>query len=151
VALAPPMAARRLGQRPPQLAELVAELAWPNPSVAIGLVETVGGLRSPQTADGDALDLAGTLAPDLVLLVGDAGLGTISHVRLAAEALCRAGLAFVVVLNRYDSADVLHTENLQWLRQRDGLEVLPGDAEAISQLATRLSTDDPGGDDRTPS
>lgn len=141
VALAPPMAARRLGLAPPRLAELLGELSWPAPVPAVGLVETAGGLRSPQVDDGDAVDLAAALGPDIVCLVADAGLGTISAVRLAAVALHGADLAFVVVLNRYDAGDALHVENLLWLRQRDGLDVLPGDADGIGELARRLAPD----------
>lgn len=139
VALAPPMAARRLAQAPPQMAELLGELAWPVPTPDVGVVETAGGLRSPQADDGDALDLAAAVSPDMVVLVADAGLGTVSAVRLAVLALHWADLPFVVVLNRYDRNDDLHTENLLWLRQRDRLDVVPGDTEGIAQLATRLA------------
>lgn len=139
MALAPPMAARRLGKTTPQMADLLDELAWPIPPPAVGLVETAGGLRSPQADDGDALDLAAAIAPDAVVLVADAGLGTISSVRLAAVALHGAGLSSVVVLNRYDADDELHCENLHWLRRRDGLDVVAGDAPGIEALARRLA------------
>lgn len=136
VALAPPMAARRLGRPEPSLGELVAELRWPVPAVDVGLVETAGGLRSPQAAGGDALDLAAVLAPDLVVVVADAGLGTIHAVRLVAGALGDENLEHVVVLNRFDGADPLHRDNLDWLRQRDGLAVLAGDEAGMAELAT---------------
>jgi adenosylmethionine-8-amino-7-oxononanoate aminotransferase len=37
--------------------------------------ELAGGVRSPQAHDGDAVDLLGTLEPDLVVLVAEAGVG----------------------------------------------------------------------------
>jgi dethiobiotin synthetase len=138
-AVAPPMAARRLDLPAPTLADLLAELSWPVPAPAIGLVETAGGLRSPQADDGDALDLAEALGSDLVVLVADAGLGTVNAVRLAADALARRELPFVVVLNRYDSADLLHAENLQWLRHRDGLDVVAAHAEGLRRLSLRMA------------
>jgi dethiobiotin synthetase len=120
VAMAPPMAAEALGRQAFTIADLVDELAWP-PAVGVGLVETAGGVRSPLAADGDAVTLAGALRPDRVLLVGDAGLGTISDVRLAAAAL--AGWPVTVVLNRFDETDELHVRNQEWLAERDGYEV----------------------------
>ena len=139
VALAPPMAARRLGGEPLGVRELLSELCWPQEPVDVGLVETAGGLRSPQADDGDALDLAAALQPDTVLLVADAGLGTINAVRLATDALAARKLPFVVVLNRYDTADALHVENLQWLTAVDGLDVVGGDRSGIGELARRLA------------
>ena len=120
VALAPPMAADRLGLPPVRLDDLVEELAWPE-GVAVGLVETAGGVRSPIAHDGDAVNLARRLAPDLVLLVADAGLGTINAIRTCAAPL--APLAPLVVLNRFDPADPLHEGNRRWLVEVDGFDV----------------------------
>ena len=85
--MAPPMAAEALGRPPFTLADLVASCDWPAPAVDVGLVETAGGVRSPLAADGDCLALCAELTPDLVVLVADAGLGTINAVRLTTEAL----------------------------------------------------------------
>ena len=69
------------------LADLVDELAWPD-GVEVGLVETAGGVRSPMAADdADGVALAAALMPDVVVLVADAGLGTINSIRLAVTAL----------------------------------------------------------------
>ena len=87
VAMAPPMAADALGRGSFTVAELVEEVSWPPSQVDVGLVETAGGVRSPQTHDGDAVTLLSALAPDIVLLVADAGLGTINAVRLSAGAI----------------------------------------------------------------
>jgi dethiobiotin synthetase len=121
VAMAPPMAAEALGRRPFTVAELVDELAWP-PALGVGLVEGVGGVRSPLAADGDGLALAAALRPDRVLLVADAGLGAINGVRLSAAEL--SGWPVTVVLNRFDEADELHVRNHEWLAERDGYEVV---------------------------
>jgi dethiobiotin synthetase len=134
VAMAPPMAADTLGRSPFTTADIVAELAWPAGGVEVGLVETAGGVRSPQCHDGDAVALAAALDPDLVLLVADAGLGTINAVRLSIDVL-PAGT--VVVLNRYDPDDQLHVQNRRWLTEQDGMTVigLPGQEAALAALA----------------
>jgi dethiobiotin synthetase len=134
VAMAPPMAAEVLGRPPFSIKDLVAELCWDGPDgqiAAVGLVEAAGGVCSPQAHDGDAAALAAALAPDLIILVADAGLGTINAVRSSAAAL--APQAPLVVLNRFDAARDLHRRNRAWLAERDGLEVLtlPGQEEAL--------------------
>ncbi len=146
VPLAPPMAAEALGRPPFAIADLVHELHWPHDlgddPVGVGLVETAGGVRSPLAADGDCAALCAAVAPDLVVLVADAGLGTINAVRLTVEALgdvrtpvgVRAPV--VVVLNRFDAAVPVHTKNAEWLRRRDGLRVcaLPGGEAELAAL-----------------
>lgn len=130
LAYAPPMAADALGRPRIALDDLVAELAWP-PSVDVGLVETAGGVRSPIAHDGDAVDLAGRLQPQVVVLVADAALGVLSHVRLAVGAL--GGYRVVVALNRYDATADLHARNARWLGTVDGLEVVTS-ARALADL-----------------
>jgi dethiobiotin synthetase len=111
VAMAPFMAADVLGRPPFTLADLAAETAWPD-GVDVGLVEAAGGVRSPISSDGgDTAELAALLRPDTVVLVADAGLGTINAVRLCLDALP----ASVVFLNRYDPDDELHRRNAEWL------------------------------------
>jgi dethiobiotin synthetase len=133
------MAADALGLATVALADLVAELRWPDPPVDVGLVETAGGLRSPQAHDGDARELAAALRPDVVVLVAHAGLGTINAVRLCTEALVDTGLPVRVVLNRYDAADALHKANRTWLTERDQLDVTPGTPDGLAALAARLA------------
>jgi dethiobiotin synthetase len=73
-AVAPPMAAPgRLTIR-----ELLGGLAPPSGGTDVLFVEGAGGPRSPLAHDGDNVDLAEALAPDLVVLVADAGLGVIN-------------------------------------------------------------------------
>ncbi len=62
-------------------------------AVDVGLVETAGGMRSPLAADGDCLAFCAALAPDVIVLVADAGLGTINAVRLTLDALGPLGSA----------------------------------------------------------
>jgi dethiobiotin synthetase len=123
VPMAPPIAAVSLGARPPVLAELSDEITsgWPDPAVDVGIVEGAGGVASPIAVDGDTADLAKELRADVVVLVADAGLGTINSVRLSCNAL--APLPVVVYLNRFDPGQELHTRNLAWLSENDGLQV----------------------------
>lgn len=134
LAMAPPMAAEALGRPPFTIPQLLAELTW---SGEVGLLETAGGVRSPQAADGDVVDLAATVQPDATVLVGDAGLGTINAVRLSVEALADAVPVSAVVLNRFDPADRLHQANLRWLSERYGLPVVPVPA-GVAELARLL-------------
>ena len=121
VPMAPPMAADALGAPSFAIADLLTELHWP-PGVAFGFVETAGGVRSPLAVDGDNVALIDALGPDLVVLVADAGLGTINLVRLSTAAL--AAHPVVVALNRFDPADELHVRNRAWLVEVDRLDVV---------------------------
>jgi dethiobiotin synthetase len=134
VAMAPPMAADAVGRRCPTIDEMVASLRWPD-AVEVGWVEGVGGPRSPIAADGDGVDLCRALAPDVVVLVGDAGLGTINAVLLSAGPYAALGHDPVVVLNRYDADDDLHRRNRGWLVDRWGLTVCTSVADVVSRLA----------------
>ena len=131
VAMAPPMAADALGLPPPTLAQLLGELAWPEPPPAIGWVETVGGPRSPIGDDGDAVDLAAAIQPDTVVLVADAGLGTVNAALVSLAPF--SNFRVVVILNRYDKSLDLHRRNLDWLQTREGLEVVIN-PEALSKM-----------------
>jgi len=134
VPMAPPMAAEALGLPPVTLADVAAELSWPDDGPAIGLFETAGGVASPQTTDADVVDVARAIGSDAVLLVADAGLGTINSVRLSVAALGMLGVPITVYLNRFDPQDDLHQRNAAWLADRDGLDVVT----AIGVLADRL-------------
>jgi len=138
--LAPPMAADALGRPPFTVADLVAELSWPE-GMEVGLVETVGGPRSPVAADGDSTDLAAALAPDLYLLVADAGLGAINAVRQSAASLAPGlrgpnadpgGPPLIVFLNRFAGTDA-DRRNREWL-SGEGFEIVT----KVASLATRL-------------
>jgi dethiobiotin synthetase len=132
--MAPPMAAESMGLAPFRLDDLGRELHWP-PGVEVGLVEPAGGVASPQTTDGDCVDVVARLAPDLVVLVAGAGLGALNDVRLAARAL--SGYPLVVLLNHFDPDDEVHRRNRLWLSERDGLDI----AVTIAQLAEVLLGD----------
>jgi len=125
------MAAAALGRSRLALADLVTELVWP--AVEVGLVETVGGVRAPVADDADSAALLRAIDPDLVVLVADAGLGTVNHVRLSAAAL--DGLPVLVVLNRYDDTLDLHRRNRAWLADRDGFDVVV----AVTDVAARVA------------
>ena len=122
-AMAPPMAAAALGWTPFTIAELVAEVegSWPVPAAQVAVVEGAGGVAAPQADDGDTVALIDALAPDLVVLVADAGLGVLNLVRLSLAAL--GGHPVVVHLNRWDPDDELHVANRRWLIDRDAFTV----------------------------
>ncbi|HXQ43020.1 MAG TPA: dethiobiotin synthase [Acidimicrobiales bacterium] len=149
VPLAPPMAAEALGLPTPTLSDLVSELTWPARAVDVGLVETAGGVRSPQAGDGDVVDLASLIGADRLVLVADAGLGTINMVRLSLAALDdvagdrRHRRPPFVVLNRFDPTSDLHRRNLEWLRQRDAVCATEA-ATGLGSLADRLAATVPG-------
>jgi dethiobiotin synthetase len=126
--LAPPMAADQLGRPTIHLADLIEELRWPS-GTAVGVVETVGGVRSPIAHDGDGAALAHALAPEVALLVADAELGTIHSVRAGADAL--APLPVVVLLNRFCASDPMHVANRDWLVDRDGFDVVTDVADVL--------------------
>jgi dethiobiotin synthetase len=135
-ALAPPMAAAELGRPTFTVGELAAE-ARIDHGPALVVVEGAGGPCSPLACDGDNVDLARALGVDAVLLVADAGLGTINAVRLAAAALGTrlAGTPFVVALNRFDGSP-LHAANRAWLRERDGFDVVVAPEDLVGRWTT---------------
>jgi dethiobiotin synthetase len=136
MAMAPPMAAEALGRPSFTLDDLVEELRWPETPVEVGFLETAGGLRSPIAEDGDCLALVVAAMPDVLLLVADAGLGTINSVRLTMDALLRLPADVVVVLNKFDAGSELHQRNLSWLAERDDLRMLttPGGESELAKL-----------------
>jgi dethiobiotin synthetase len=134
-AVAPPMAAVTLGLEPFTIADLAAEVrarGVDRDSPVITFVEGAGGARSPIADDGDTVALAHALAADRIVIVADAGLGTINAVRLTAAAL--TSWTPVVALNRYDDGDSLHRDNRRWLSERDGFRVVTTPAELAAEL-----------------
>ena len=134
--VAPPMAAEALGLPPFAIDDLVRETRAAAPPGALVLVETAGGVRSPIAADGDCAAFVDALGPRLVVLVADAGLGTINLVRLSREAL--GGQHVVVFLNRFDAGTDLHVRNGRWLRARESLDVVT-DIEALTSRIEALT------------
>ncbi len=135
MAMAPPMAALFLGRPSFTVNDLVSEVSWTDGD-EVGVVETVGGPRSPVASDGDSVDLAVALEPDLAVLVCRAQLGAINAVRLAADCALARGLPLVVFLNRYRREDI-DERNMRWL-QRDGYAMVTTiDALADQVFVTR--------------
>jgi dethiobiotin synthetase len=93
------------------------------------LIETAGGVRSPITHDADCSEFTRRVSPDEVLLVADAGLGTISAVRLALQAIPFATVT--VLLNRFDVTNELHRLNREWLAVRDKVRVIVDVSELL--------------------
>lgn len=116
--MAPPMAADALGRPEIRLHDLA--VTWAE-GLDLAMVETAGGVRSPVAHDGDSLALVGLAAPDRVLLVTDARLGTINATMLSLGALVQWPV--VVFVNRFDPRDELHVRNLAWLNSHAGVAV----------------------------
>jgi len=133
-AMAPPIAALQLGLPPFTIDNLASELAAPERGLT--LVESVGGVRSPIACDGDTISLADAIAPELVVLVADAGLGTINSVRLSIDAL--APRRVVVFLNRFDPEDAVHEGNAEWLRSCEGYETLTDLDQLVAVVGSLL-------------
>jgi len=131
LAMAPPIAAEQLGNPAFTIGDLVSELAVAERGITI--VESVGGVRSPVAADGDSLALVDEIHPALIVLVADAGLGTINAVLLSLAAL--GPRPVVVFLNRFDPADTVHVSNRAWLRAREDLATVTD----VDDLAATLS------------
>jgi dethiobiotin synthetase len=138
-AVAPPMAAAALGLDPFTIADLATEVRADasGSDDPIVFVEGAGGARSPIADDGDTVALAHALAADHIVIVADAGLGTINAVRLTVAAL--NGWNPIVALNRYDETDSLHVANRDWLTNRDGYEVVTDPAQLAGALTLRGS------------
>lgn len=138
VAMAPPMAADALGRSRIHLAELLGEVtgSWRRDggtTADLGLVELAGGPWSPIAHDGDGLAMTRALRPDLVVLIADAGLGTLNAIRPAVEQFSRIA-PVEVLLNRFDPSDDLHRRNAAWLGEHDGVVVLTGVEELVDRL-----------------
>ena len=137
VPMAPPMAAAVLGRPVPTLTELLDEVRWPDPAVDVAWLETVGGPRSPIGCDGDAVDVVAALDPRKVVLVADAGLGTINAVRLSVAPFQDLGHEPIVLLNRFDPDQDLHRRNASWLHELGIAAVLSPSAVADLLDATQ--------------
>jgi dethiobiotin synthetase len=85
--------------------------------------------------DGDTVGLVDAIRPVVVLLVADAGLGTINAVRLSLAAL--ADFPVVVALNRF-TGDDLHERNREYLAQVVGADVVT-EPRALAALLRRPS------------
>jgi dethiobiotin synthetase len=136
VPLAPPIAAEALGLAPFSITDLASEVLAHVPTATFTLVETAGGVRSPLADDGDCAAFIAALSPSLVVLVADAGLGTINSVRMSIDALRPHPV--IVYLNRFTDTSDVHVGNAEWLRTREGLDVVT-DIEALAKRVEPLA------------
>lgn len=157
VAMAPPMAADVLGEGPILVSDLISELdqSWPDPEPQLALVELAGGVRSPIAKNAHCGEFTAMVEPTHVVLVADAGLGTINAVMSALDSLTVAGGGHgkagvvttgagghtavdlvgrtTVYLNRYDESDDLHRRNRAWL-ESSGCGPIPVTPTALAEL-----------------
>jgi dethiobiotin synthetase len=134
LAMAPPMAADRLNKPRITAADLLAELSWP-PALDLGLIESVGGPRSPMTHDADSAEFIERTRPDCLLLVADAGLGSLNAIRLSLS--CLPALPVYVMLNRFDARDPLHQLNRTWLHERYAIHTHQNVGELLTVIVAR--------------
>ena len=121
-ALAPGMAAERLGLNPSWTEPLKAFRAFQGRAL---VVEGAGGLLVPLDKRHQVIDLvAATRLP--VVLVARAGLGPLNHTGLSLLALRerRIPVRAVVLVQSSPTRDGSARENARWLKRRDGVEVL---------------------------
>jgi dethiobiotin synthetase len=139
IPMAPPMAAEALARPPFSVEDLASEIQWPLPAPTVAFVESAGGIRSPLASDGDSISLIEILQPDIVLLIADAGLGTINQIVLSLDAInSGAHVATpVVVLNRFDPADDLHKRNRDWLTEHLEVDVLSSVQAVLAKISPR--------------
>ncbi|MEO6468269.1 MAG: dethiobiotin synthase [Acidimicrobiia bacterium] len=130
--MAPPMAAAVLGRPRFTIADLVVEID-PPPNC---FIEGAGGPRSPIAADGDNVDLARAIGTGLVVLVANAGLGTINAVELSVTAF--HGFEVIVFVNRFERTDELHRRNREWLAEA-GHRIETGIDALADYVGPRLS------------
>lgn len=147
VPLAPPMAARLLGRDPVLIDDLAREINWDG-SADFCFVESVGGICSPIAENGDSRNLISKLSPDVLVLVADSGLGTITHIVSGLDSLhleCKdrflvqPGLEQVIFLNRFNPNSSVHRGNLDWLNQHLNVQVLTEQQTLVRALKDRLA------------
>lgn len=137
VAVAPPMAAAQLGVEPLRAEDLHSELRWPA-GVDLGVVEGAGGLLSPLGEDLDTRTLVRSVGADLVVVVADAGLGTIHAVRSTLAALTGEDVEVAALLNRWDASSALHRWNRDWLVANSGVEIFTSVSDLFAALGRTL-------------
>ncbi len=131
--MAPLAAAEQAGTPLPTRSQLVDFAAALDAPGRLTLVEGAGGLLVELTAGVTLRDLATDLhAP--VLVVTDAGLGTLNHTALTLEALATRGLgcAGLVIGSRPAEPDAVHVSNLAALARLAPVRAaLPAGAGAL--------------------
>jgi len=106
------------------------------------LIETAGGLCSPISHDADNLQMLNAIEPDYVVLVADAGLGTINAIRLCMKALSGvklSGVKVIVYLNRFDTNDTVHASNRRWLAEHYQIETTISVEQCWQQIGAMTS------------
>lgn len=110
-----PFSATRRGEPPVPSTESLCAALGAVPAELL-LVEGAGGVMVPLDASRSIVDLIGALGLP-TLLVARNGLGVISHVRCAVEALDRRGLRVAaVVLTEHGPTDSSQVDNLEVLQ-----------------------------------
>lgn len=107
------------------------------------LVEGAGGITCPLVVEDDKVVLLSDLVLKMgqsVLLVADAGLGTINSVLTSVEYMNSKNIEIVgIVLNNYDDTDFMHVDNKVMVAKLTGLPIIAtvpkdcGDIEILKE------------------
>ena len=92
------------------------------------LVEGAGGITCPLTIEKDEKYLLKDLIWELglsIIIIADAGLGTINSTLLTVEYARENGIEIEgIILNNYDSSDFMHWDNLEQIETLTGINVV---------------------------
>lgn len=126
-AVSPHLASSRQGVKI-ELDKIVADFEKYSKNFDYVLLEGAGGITCPLLVDDDKVVLLSDLVLQMgqsVLLVADAGLGTINSVLTSVEYLNSKNIEIVgIVLNNYDDTDFLHVDNKKMVEKLTGLPVI---------------------------
>jgi len=123
--LAPAVAAEMEG-RPIDFEAIARALNEIDPGHDVTLIEGVGGIMVPLTADRTVLDFMAELDFPVVV-VTDAKLGTLNHTAMTCELIRRRDIRLAgIVVNRYDpeSPDESVASNPMWLARQNRTKLL---------------------------
>ncbi|MDR1702854.1 MAG: dethiobiotin synthase, partial [Sporomusaceae bacterium] len=124
---AAPHLAAQIEGKPIELAKITADFARQAEVFDFITVEGSGGIICPLRLDGEKIMLADVIkALGLdVLIVADAGLGTINATVLTAAFARERGIRVKgIIFNRYDEADFLHQDNAKQVEFLTGVPVV---------------------------
>lgn len=126
-AVSPHLAAKRAKEEI-NIEKIKSDFARMNKKYDYLLIEGAGGITCPLRLEGGEKYLLKDLIWELglsVLIVADAGLGTINSTLLTVDYARANGIEVEgIILNNYDSGDFMHWDNLQQVEYLTGINVV---------------------------
>lgn len=126
-AVSPHLAAKRAGQKI-DIDKIKYDFAQINKKYDYLLIEGAGGITCPLIAEKDEKYLLKDLIWELglsIIIVADAGLGTINSTLLTVEYARANGIEVEgIILNNYDSSNFMHWDNLEQVENLTGINVV---------------------------